>query len=737
MAKKSSISIKTKLLLVVAIPVAAIIALMAAGAGFRLTRTIENSALEKAAAEARSQADHMNTAFVSGMQVARDLAGFARGFKSVPKASRREILSWCARATVESNKDVLASWYIFEPNAVDGEDERWKSQPGHTSAGRFVPYWFKDGGRIDIDFATDDIEGNVSEYYSVPRDSKAEYLTDPYEFDLATGGKMWAISYCVPVVVDGEVVGVAGVDYDLASIRVFADEHNDGDSYSFIVSNDTTFVAHPKQEVIGKKFGEALPDLEKKYGISEKISSGVPIRYEDAAAATGKRAFLVYEPVAVGDGKRPWTFGRATDLSTLLDPVRRATLFLISIGAAAAIGSLLVLFLLISAAMRPLGNLESAMAAIGSGEADLSRRIPVKTSDEMGRMADSFNRFSSNLGDIIRTAREVADELGKDGTELDGAMKRTESALDKVRGALTEAKRRSAEENSGANAATDAVGRIVERLESLADSVDTQSAGVVESSASVEQMISNIKSVGNSVDRIAGELGSLVKSAESGRDRLSEMENLVKEISRQSSSLADTNEAIAAIASQTNLLAMNAAIEAAHAGEAGKGFAVVSDEIRKLAESSAIQSMETKKELDGIKESIDQVVQSSADTAASFAETISAIGRTNELSVQVRLAMDEQNVGSLQILQALGDITVATSSVKSATEDMLGAGRAAMEDMRRLENSSAQVKEVVQGAESEANVIESAVAQALRTTERTADGIGLLREELGKFKLEG
>jgi methyl-accepting chemotaxis protein len=736
MDNRRGTSIKAKLLLAVAIPVAATVALMALVSGIRLTKTIENAALEKAAAEARSQADHMNTAFVSGMQVARDLAGFARGYKSIPVESRREILSWCAKSTTESNKDVLASWYIFEPNAVDGEDSRWESAPGHTTSGQFVPYWFRNGDKIEIEFATEDEEGAVGDFYTVPVQTRSEHLTDPYEFELTTGENIWAISYCVPVIVDGELVGVAGVDYDLASVRVYADEHGEDSAYSFIIANSGVFVAHPKEELVGKSFAETLPELEKNYGITEKIKAGQEVRYRDSAAATGKLSFLVYEPVAVGDGKRPWSFGRAVDLSRLLDPVRRATLFLMAIGLFAAGASGAVLFTLVSAALRPLGYLERAMVGIGSGEADLSIRIAVRSKDELGRMADSFNRFSANLGSIVATSREVAEELGKDGSELDGAMKRTGEALENVRRALTEAKNRSAEESEGAVAATEKVGRIVERLDSLADSVETQSSGVVESSASVEQMISNIRSVGGSVDRIAEELGKLVSSAETGKDRLTEMESLIRDIARQSSALADTNDVITAIASQTNLLAMNAAIEAAHAGEAGKGFAVVADEIRKLSESSAAQSKETMRELAGIKEAIDRVVVSSTETASSFAETLESIGRTNELAGQVRLAMDEQNEGSRQILQALGEITGATATVKNASEEMLDAGRAAMEEMRRLEESSRQVKAVVGGAESEAAVIEEAVAQALRTAERTDDGIGLLRQELGKFKLE-
>lgn len=735
MRHRSSLSIRIKLLLIVIIPVAAIVTLMTVSSGYRMSRTISEAAQESAAAEARSQAAEINTSLVSGMQIARDLAGFAHGYKAIPKSSRRDILSWCVRSTIESNKEVLAAWYIFEPDAVDGEDAKWKSAPGQTVDGRFVPYWFREGNNLSIDFATDDETGKVSEYYSVPKETKAEYLTDPYEFELSTKEKVRVISYCVPIIVEGTFVGVAGIDYDLSVVKSFTEKNKTEDSYSFVLANDAAFVAHPTAALVGKPIQEALPDLERKYGAAERIKKGEAFRYTDAAAATGKQSFVVYEPVRIGDGKRPWSFGRAVDLSRLFAPVHAAVAFLAVIGTVALIALLIALYLLVSAALRPLGYLEKALSAIGSGEADLSRRIAVHSRDELGRMADSFNDFSAHLGGIVLTAREVAEKLGSDGTELDEAMKRTETALTNVRSALSDARKTSDEENAGAKAASEAVRRIGEKIDALADSFDTQSAGVVESSASIEQMISNIASVGASVDKIAEELEKLVKSAENGRDRLSGMEAKIREISHQSISLADTNKAISTIASQTNLLAMNAAIEAAHAGEAGKGFAVVADEIRKLAESSATQSKETKKELGAIKASIDTVVVNVNDTAQSFADTLEAIDRTNALASQVRLAMDEQDVGSKQILQALGEITGATSGLKTASEEMRSAGASAMDQMRLLEASSSQVRHVLEGAETESAVISEAVSRALATARRTDEGIGLLRGELGKFKI--
>ena len=115
----------------------------------------------------------------------------------------------------------------------------------------------------------------------------------------------------------------------------------------------------------------------------------------------------------------------------------------------------------------------------------------------------------------------------------------------------------------------------------------------------------------------------------------------------------DANTTIQSIAEQTNLLAMNAAIEAAHAGEAGKGFSVVADEIRKLAETSAEQSNKIGEELSKIQNGIAHVVEASSESEKSFQSVSTRINLTSELITQIRGAMEEQQSGSQQILEAL------------------------------------------------------------------------------------
>lgn len=210
----------------------------------------------------------------------------------------------------------------------------------------------------------------------------------------------------------------------------------------------------------------------------------------------------------------------------------------------------------------------------------------------------------------------------------------------------------------------------LQNIGSLINTTNDMSKNVESSSAAVEEMLGNINSINSVITKNFIAVKELEEATLSGKNSLEDVKRIVSEIENHSADLLQMSKMIDEIAKQTDLLSMNAAIEAAHAGEAGKGFAVVAGEIRKLAENS---SKETKA-IDGIlrnmKNLIDSISSKTGEVSKEFDSIITLSGQVRSQEGQVHQAMEEQNAGSTQLLNAISKMKEAQASVTSAADQL-------------------------------------------------------------------
>jgi methyl-accepting chemotaxis protein len=221
-----------------------------------------------------------------------------------------------------------------------------------------------------------------------------------------------------------------------------------------------------------------------------------------------------------------------------------------------------------------------------------------------------------------------------------------------------------------------------------------------------------------------------------GHSGLREVSADIQEIARESEGLMEINSVMQNIASQTNLLSMNAAIEAAHAGEAGKGFAVVADEIRKLAENSGVQSKTISTVLKKIKDSIDKIIKSTDNVLNKFEAIDSGVSIVSEQEENIRNAMEEQSVGSKQILEAIGQLNEVTQMVKDSTTEMLEGSQQIIREGKNLEAVTEEITNGMNEMAIGADQINVAVDRVNGISGANKDSIDVLVQEVSKFKVE-
>ncbi|MDR0377691.1 MAG: methyl-accepting chemotaxis protein, partial [Spirochaetaceae bacterium] len=210
----------------------------------------------------------------------------------------------------------------------------------------------------------------------------------------------------------------------------------------------------------------------------------------------------------------------------------------------------------------------------------------------------------------------------------------------------------------------------------------------------------------------------------------------IQEISRESEGLLEINSVMQNIASQTNLLSMNAAIEAAHAGEAGKGFAVVADEIRKLAENSGAQSKTISTVLKKIKDSIDKIIKSTNSVLNKFEAIDGGVRIVSEQEENIRNAMEEQSVGSKQILEAIGQLNEVTQMVKGSSTEMLEGSQQIIREGKNLEMVTQEITNGMNEMVTGADQINVAIDRVNGISGANKESIDVLVQEVSKFTVE-
>jgi methyl-accepting chemotaxis protein len=180
---------------------------------------------------------------------------------------------------------------------------------------------------------------------------------------------------------------------------------------------------------------------------------------------------------------------------------------------------------------------------------------------------------------------------------------------------------------------------------------------------------------------------------------------------------------------------MNAAIEAAHAGEAGKGFSVVADEIRRLAETSSEQSKTIGGTLRLIQESIAANVKTSTESEKAFSDLSSRITEIGTLVTQIKQAMDEQRIGSEQMLRAVKAINDVTVKVRSGSADMTEGNKLMVQAMNNLTEAAKQVSRSVMEIEKGVETVETQVKEIADTAVQNEDVVQRMENTIGRFKV--
>ena len=310
-------------------------------------------------------------------------------------------------------------------------------------------------------------------------------------------------------------------------------------------------------------------------------------------------------------------------------------------------------FIIRRSIIAPLGRLQSHLDTIASGEADLTKRIPVtalgngKTSqDELARLGATFNRFLDQLQELIRRVGLTTGRVSASTGELGTLSRRLTADAGEVR------------EQSGTS------------LKSVNDVTgDLQTV-----SAAIEEMIASISEVSQRAQEAA-------RTAAEALARSHEAETAIGELQQSSATINEILTLITSIAAQTNLLALNATIEAARAGDAGRGFAVVASEVKDLARQSSSAATDIQTRLTAMNASLARVT-------SAHAGIMTSIENVDKANASIAAVVEEQTATNREIGRTITAATDHTGRIKESMESLTKTTASTAEGARSAESAA-------------------------------------------------
>jgi methyl-accepting chemotaxis protein len=734
--KFRNLKLRAKLLIAISTVASLAFAITIAYTGFHSQSIAKEEALDKAYESAYRYANRVELELNNAMDTARTIARAFEGMKQqgVPP---RDMMDGMLKQVLIDNPGFLAVWTCWEPNALDGKDADFIDAFGHDETGRYLPYWNRLPGEIDVEPLTDYTVEGKNNYYLQTVKAGQESVFDPVQF--TTGEKkQWKTVITVPVRFNNKAVAVVGIDIPVSSFKPIVKGlklYETG--YAFIVSSNAKGVAHPTTDAI---IGVPLADHGFASATIDAVKSGREASQFMTSKVTKKLQFFQFVPISIGNAKQKWSLAVAIPIDEVLAKSRQLLFTTLIIGVIALIVLLGVVYLISGGISRPVVEIASVVNRVAS-DRDLTLQVPVNNEDEVGMMAKEFNNMIVEIRESLKVADVAASGVDDFSTEVSRrATANKERATEEerqmgiIQDTVNQMGATAGEVSQFSHSQRDAANLSYRRVENLIESMrqmeqasaeqikeaDTAServtvmgetgAMVVDTAGKQGEQVTKVAGAVKQIDAIMAEMTlaanratehgqGVLTAAQEGAQSVKETVFGMQAIAESSEKIADIISVITEIAEQTNLLALNAAIEAARAGVHGKGFAVVADEVGKLAQRSS----EAAKEIGHlIKESTSRVQEGTRLTERSE-KALEKIAQGGEIN---REAIDKISGMSQTLNQQTREVTTLMEGLNALAAEIGGmAGRqgkrreAAQAALESLISKSKTISDLVKKAE--------------------------------------
>ncbi|MDF2908738.1 MAG: mcpB [Herbinix sp.] len=438
--------------------------------------------------------------------------------------------------------------------------------------------------------------------------------------------------------------GVLAIDISLGKMTEFISSTGIGEEgYMALYDSIGTAIAHPNETLVAKP----VPNEELSKALYATIDGNKDYTLE-------KEKYCAYFTTIESTGWKLLGTFRYDEIQSKTTSILVNALIMGVITLIIALG---IGYFISSPIIKNIKSLVGSMKLVGAG--DLTIRSDIKAKDELGILANTFNKMVEDQQKSVNEQTRLMQTNNQIFTEVSHVAIQVEAAANQI-----------------------AAGS-----QSLAQATTEQASVMEQINASIEEITSQSKGNADNSRRANTLVSSANDSAMQGAAKMEEMTVAMNDINEASNNISKIIKVIDDIAFQTNILALNAAVEAARAGVHGKGFAVVAEEVRNLAGRSSEAAKETTELIEGTIRKTTRgtmIAQETDESLTMIAEKISQVAKTiesiSDMTTQQASAISQVKEGINQV--------VGTTQTNSATAQESAAASLELSSQAALLKSS-------------------------------------------------
>ncbi|WP_130807471.1 methyl-accepting chemotaxis protein [Senegalia massiliensis] len=510
------------------------------------------------------------------------------------------------------------------------------------------------------------------------------------------------ITVAVPIIRNGETIGVLGGDINLNGLQEIVSSIKIGnEGYGYLVDASGTYIAHPdfEEKVLNGESGAenpAVKDALKGINDTKVYTNESNVDMFSSTNFIEKTSWGV-----VTEQPHQQAF---SELNSLL----LNSLILISI----VTGIVILIALLVAKNIaNPITKLSEMIERLSKYDLtfikDSKTEKYLNRKDEIGTISKALGTMQRNFITLIRNISDMSQQVASSSEELTATSQQSSVAAEEVAKTIEEIA-------NGAN-------EQAKNTDNGAGNINKLGHLIEQNQVYISDLNDSTKEVHTLKNEGIESLKDLTKKTEQSNLLSKEVNQVIVKTNESASKIENASQMIKNIANQTNLLALNAAIEAARAGEAGRGFAVVADEIRKLAEESTVFTEE-------ITSIIEELIGKTSDAVGKMKESGEIMNAQSESVKITNLKFEGINEAIERMEYVIKNINYSGREMEEKKVEIIG----------MIENLSAISQENAAGTEEASASIEEQTAsiEEIATASQSLAKLATeMQENILKFKI--